>query len=460
MKSAGWLAPQSSLGVCTALGLLTLLSLPLRAHGEGYAARVHETVLPNGLKILVLEDHKAPVATFQVWYRVGSRNEALGRTGLAHILEHMMFKGTERVAPEAYTRIIQVNGGQTNAFTTQDYTMYFASIASDRLNVVMDLEADRMTNVVLDAEHFHPERDVVIEERRLRVDNNPVAALFEELHAIAYVAHPYEWPTIGWMDDIRQVTVDDLKEYYRAHYIPNNAFLVVVGDVDPARFVASAREAFAQTAAGTPPGLVRSIEPVQRGERRVELHREAELPFVALAFHVPNFTSVDGPPLEVLETLLGGGESSRLHRELSYRRRLAHEIGAEYDTLSMDPGLFIVFGQPLPGKSVAELEKGLRREIDALRAAPPSADELARVKKSIEARYVFGQDSLFTQGLWLGQYELLGDWRGIDNYLPAIRAVTAADVQRVATTYFDPTKQTVATLMPTVKAAPPGEPRP
>jgi zinc protease len=423
------------------------------AHGN-YAARVHESVLPNGLKVLVLEDHKAPVAVFQVWYRVGSRNEALGRTGLSHLLEHMMFKGTQRVAPDEYTRIVQINGGQTNAFTTQDYTMYFASIASDRLDVVMDLEADRMTNVILDAERFLPERDVVIEERRLRVDNNPIAAMFEALRSVAYSAHPYQWPTIGWMDDIRKVTVEDLERYYRVHYVPNNAFLVVVGDVDAERFVEAARRAFGPTATGTAPETVRSVEPVQQGERRLELHREAELPFVALAFHVPNIDGVDGPALEVLETLLGGGESARLHHDLVYRRRIAHEVGAEYDTLSVDPGLFIVYGQPFPGKSVVDLEMALRQEIERIRESPPTEAELARVKKSIEARYVFAQDSLFYQALWIGQYEMMGDWRRIDSYLSAIRAVAVADVQRVARTYLDRNRQTVGTLLPT-SARPP-----
>jgi zinc protease len=259
MKQLGRTTPLRCLGP-DPIALFTAL---VAASARATAERVHESVLPNGLKILVLEDHKAPVATFQVWYRVGSRNEALGRTGLSHILEHMMFKGTQRVAPEEYSRIIQVNGGQTNAFTTQDYTMYFASIASDRLDVVMDLEADRMTNTILAADNFNPERDVVIEERRLRIDNNPVSAMFEELRSVAYSAHPYEWPTIGWMEDIRKVTVDDLVQYYRAHYIPSNAF-AVVGDVD-ATCLSNRRGVPSTRPRLVPPRMVRSVEPVQRG---------------------------------------------------------------------------------------------------------------------------------------------------------------------------------------------------
>jgi zinc protease len=192
---------------------------------------------------------------------------------------------------------------------------------------------------------------------------------------------------------------------------------------------------------------------VQQGERRLDLHREAELPFVALAFHVPNLDGVDGPALEVLETLLGGGESARLHHELVYRRRIAHEVGAEYDTLSVDPGLFLIYGQPLPGKSVADLEQALRQEIERIRESPPTDAELARVKKSIEARYVFAQDSLFYQALWIGQYEMMGDWRRIDAYLPAIRSVSGTDVQRVARTYLDRNRQTVGTLLPSASSA-------
>lgn len=460
MKRTGRIAPLPVWRAAPVFAASALLACFLSGRALAqYAPRVHESVLPNGLKVLVLEDHKAPVAVLQVWYRVGSRNELLGRTGLAHILEHMMFKGTQRIGPEEYSIIVQRNGGQVNAFTTQDYTMYFASIASDRLDVVLDLEADRMSNVVIDAEHYNPERDVVIEERRLRVDNNPVSALFEELRAVAYAAHPYGWPTIGWMDDLHKLTVEDVRDYYRAHYIPNNAFIIVVGDVDAARFVESVRRFFEKTPAGTAVETVRSVEPVQRGERRMELQRDAELPFVALAFHVPNIHSVDGAALEVLETLLGGGESARLNKELVYRRRVAHEVGTDYDTLSVDPGLFIVYAQPLPGKPVVQLEQALRAELERLRQAPPSEDELARAKKSIEARYVFAQDSLFYQALWLGQYEMLGDWRGIDRYLPAIRAVTPDDVFRVARTYLDRNNQTVGTLIPTASVAVPSSSR-
>ncbi|MGH7787777.1 MAG: M16 family metallopeptidase, partial [Candidatus Binatia bacterium] len=259
-----------------------LLALGAPAAARSYAERVTERTLPNGLKVILLEDHKAPVTVFQIYYRVGSRNEVLGHTGLSHILEHIMFKGTEKVAPEDYSKIIQRNGGRTNAFTSQDNTTYFATLASDRVGVVIDLEADRMSNLKLTEAIFLPERDVIMEERRLRVDNNPAAALFEQLSATAYSAHTYEFPIIGWMSDIAQTTLEDALRHYRTYYIPNNAFIVAVGDFDSAALIEQISAAFGTIPSGPAPPAVRAMEPVQQGLRRVELKREAQLPFVSL----------------------------------------------------------------------------------------------------------------------------------------------------------------------------------
>ena len=279
-------------------------------------------------------------------------------------------------------------------------------------------------------------------------DNNPAADLFEQLHSSAFTAHPYQFPIIGWMNDIDRSTVDDLVRHYRTYYVPNNAFIVVVGDVDAGQLSGEVARAFGAVPAGDSPPRVRSLEPVQRGERQVELRREAELPYVAIAFHSPNFNTSDGPALEVLESLLAGGESARLYKKLVYEERLARDVGADYDSLWVDPGLFAVYGQPLPGKSVALLEQALLAEIRRLQTTPPSAAELAKVKKGIEAAFVFAQDSLFYQAQLLGEYEISGDWRRIDEYLPAVRAVTADDVVRAAGFYLDADNRTVATLVP------------
>lgn len=413
-----------------------------------YTERVQERVLDNGLKILVLEDNKAPVAVMQVWYRCGSRNEQLGKTGLAHVLEHAMFKGTEKTGPEQYSRIIQRNGGNENAFTSNDATTYFASIASDRLGVVIDLEGDRMQNLKFDEEHFAPELQVVIEERRLRTDNNPVSVLFEQLDAAAYTAHPYEWPIIGWMNDLRQLTREDALGWYRTYYAPNNAVVIVAGNVEPAPTFAAVEQAFGAHPRGAPPPVVRAIEPVQQGERRVVVQREAQLPYVSMAYHVPNLHHPDAYALEVLSGVLAGGKSSRLYRRLVYEQRLVRAASADFDLTSVDPGLFYVYAQPLPGKTAKQVEDALLAEVATVQRTLVGDRELHKVKNGIESGSVFAQDSLFYQAMLLGQYEMTGDWRTIDRYLPGVRAVSAEDVRRVAATYLIPTNRTVAVLDP------------
>jgi zinc protease len=419
------------------------------AHGAvSYADRVKEMVLPNGLKVLLLEDHKAPVAVFQVWYRVGSRNEQLGKTGLSHLLEHLMYKGTKKVGPEEYSKIIQRNGGNDNAFTAEDATTYFATLASDRVSVVIDLEADRMQNLTFDDAQFTPEHQVVMEERRLRTDNNPVAALFELISSTAYEAHPYGWPVIGFMNDLRQATRDDALAYYHTYYTPTNAFVVCTGDFSSSELMEKIRSAFAAVPAAEQPPRVRAVEPEQRGERRAVLRREAQLPFVAIAYHVPNLSDKDGAALEVLSAVLAGGESARMHQHLVYEKRLARDTGASYDLTTIDPSLFILYAQPLPGKTAAQVEKELLGEVESLQRTPVSEHELTKAKNGLQAHFIFAQDSLFYQALLLGQYESSSSWRAIDNYLPQVLAVTAEDLQRVAGRYLQPANRTVGTLDP------------
>lgn len=432
--------------------LLLLAALILGAarpvEAASYADRVKEKVFPNGLKVLVLEDHKAPVATLQVWYRVGARNEVPGHTGLSHLLEHMMFKGTDKVGPEEYSKIVQRNGGNENAFTSQDTTVYFATIASDRLGVVVDLEADRMQNLRLTKEVFEPERAVVAEERRLRTEDNPTAALYEAIAAASFTAHPYGWPVIGWMSDIQNATTEEALAHYKEFYRPSNAFIVVAGDVDANDIFTRVEKTFGQIPSEPPPPPMRSVEPEQKGERRVNLRKEAELPYVAIAYHVPNAPHADSAALEVLASILSDGESSRLYKDLVYTKQIARSAGASYDRESQDPALFTVFGQPLPGKKIGDLEKELLAEIEAVKTKPIAPRELDKVKNSIEADLIFAQDSLFYQAMLIGQYEIMGDWRQLDNLVPAIRAVTAEDVQRVARQYLTAENRTVGVLDP------------
>ncbi len=425
---------------------------PTAALASDYADRVVERMLGNGLKLILLEDHKAPVAVIQTYYRVGSRNDVPGRTGRAHLLEHMMFKGTGATGPEEYSRIIQRNGGRTNAFTSRDRTTYFASIASDRLAVVVDLEADRMANLVISDSEYDSERLVVTEERRLRVDNNPSGDLFEQLYATAFHAHPYRLPIIGWMSDIERSTADDLRQFYELYYVPNNAFIVAVGDFDAVELADRLQAAFGDIPAGRLPPAVRSREPSQKGERRIELRREAQLPLVALAHHVPNLHSGDGAALDVLSQILAGGKASRLYQRLVYEERAALYAGSDYSYSALDPNLFILYSQPLPGRDPAEIERMLLDEVARLETSPPSQLEMQRAVNQIEAHYVFAQDSIFYQAMLLGDYEISGDWRLIDRYMPSIRAVSRADLLRVARFYLVPGNRTVAILIPQAQA--------
>lgn len=431
------------------LGAALLISAAVAEARElSYASRVREHTLPNGLKVLLLEEPKAPVVVFQVWYRVGSRNEELGKTGLSHLLEHLMFKGTETRGPEEYSRIIQRNGGNENAFTDTDNTTYFATLAADRVGVVVELEADRMQNLKFDEAQFAPEHQVVVEERRLRTEDNPSAALFELLAATAFTAHPYQWPIIGWMNDLRQATREDALEYYRIHYAPNNAFVVAVGDFVADRLLSEIEKWFGPVPAKPAPPAVRSQEPPQQGERRVTLRRPAELPMVALAYHAPNLRSGDGFALEVLASILGDGKSSRLYRRLVYQRQLARAVGTHYDLLTIDPGLFYVYAQPMPGKSTKAVERALLAEIEALQQTPVPESELEKAKTNLEASFLLAQDSLFYQALLIGQYEVADRWQRIDEYVPGIREVTPDDIRRVARQYLTPDNRTVATLEP------------
>jgi zinc protease len=435
--------------------VLALLPTPRALAARPYSEQVVERTLDNGFRMLLLEDHKAPVAVVQIWYRVGSRNEISGHTGLSHILEHMMFKGTNSRGPEDYSRTIARNGGNENAFTAEDATTYFATLAADRIDVELDLEADRMRNLKLTDDQFLPERQVVMEERRLRTDDNPIAFLDEALDATTFFAHPYRNPVIGWATDIAGAQVADLASYYDQFYQPSNAFLVAVGDFQSQALGDRIAALFGAIPRGEPPPKMLAIEPEQTGPRRVEIERPAKLPYIALQYHTPNLHQPDSPALEVLSEVLSHGKSARLYRELVFRQRLALDADASYDRTSIDPKTFTIAAQAQPGIAAAKLERALLEQVTAVQSAPPTAEELARAKAQIEAAFVFSQDSMFYRALVLGTYEVAGGWRQIDDYLPAIGAVTAADVQRVAKQYLTERNRTVGVLIPLAGAEPP-----
>ncbi len=414
----------------------------------GLKEQVFETVLPNGLKVILLENHKAPLVTFQVWYRVGSRNEEWGRTGLSHMLEHMMFKGTEKVGPEDFSRIIQENGGNDNAFTSRDYTAYFENLSADRIQIALDLESDRMQNLMFREEDFRTERMVVMEERRLRTEDNPQAYLQEQLEATAFQIQPYHWPTIGWMEDISRFTLEDLKTYYRTYYNPVNAFLVVVGDFKKEEILPRIEKAFGPYHKGAMPNQEKEKDPAQAGERRIFLKKEAQLPYIVMGYHVPNFREPDSYVLEVIATILSGGKSSRLYQSLVREKRLVLSADADHSLLSRDPSLFYLSADLLPGKEVVEVEKALDQEVERLQREPMGERELEKAKNQLEAAFVYGQDSLFYQAMLLAQHEIALNWRALDDYIPSIRKVSTEDIQRVAKRYLTPDNRTIGILIP------------
>lgn len=438
-------------GIRMALVLMLICAFPSFSEGQdktGLEGRVYETILSNGLKVILLENHKAPVATFQVWYRVGSRNEAWGKTGISHVLEHMMFTGTKGVRGETFTRVIEETGGNNNAFTSADYTAYFENMTANEISVAIDLEADRMQGLLLRQDRFETEQMVVMEERRLRTEDDPQAYLYEQLRATAFQTQPYHWPVIGWMKDLKRLTLDDLRAHYRTYYSPANAVVILAGDVRKEEMLPRIEKAFGSIAAGCRADQEKSQEEAQTGERRIVVKRQAQLPFVLMGYHVPNLRSPDGYVLEVIAAILAQGKSSRLHERL-VRKGLALTADADNDLLSRDPGLFLVSAQPSPGMDTVEVERAIDDEIQRLHREPISGEELEKAKNQLEAAFILGQDSLFYQAMVLAQHEIASDWRAVDSYVPSIRSVTQEDIVRVTKQYLITDNRTAAVLIPT-----------
>ena len=423
------------------------------------AAEPSEYFLSNGMKVLLVEVPKAPVATVQVWYKVGSRNEVMGRAGLSHMLEHMMFKGTARYPKGSFSRIVRKNGGIDNAFTGQDFTAYFENLAADRVGLALELEADRMQGLILDHSEFQTERDVVKEERRLRSEDDPQGALVEALFAHAFLSHPYHWPVIGWFADLDAMSLEDLQRHYDTFYSPNNATLVVVGDIKAESLLPTIKRLFEPIPRGPSPKQTLSSEPEQRGERRFLLKREAQVPFVMMGFRVPNYSNEDSYALDILESILSSGKSSRLYQSLVYDQKNSLAVGAEYSVLQTDPGLFYFYSLVNPSAKVEGVEEAIQREIVRLQNETPSEQELQRAKNQVEAARVFEQDSNFRHAMLMGQAESVGaGWRRIDQFVERIRAVTAKDIQRVAKQYLTSDNRTVGILIPL--PSPPPDPAP
>ncbi|MBC8209642.1 MAG: insulinase family protein [Gammaproteobacteria bacterium] len=427
--------------------IILLMALPLQA-------KTVETVLDNGMKIIVREDHRAPVVASQVWYRIGSNYEYDGITGVSHVLEHMMFKGTKSLKPGEFSEIIAANGGTDNAFTFHDFTGYHQKIASDRLEICLKLEADRMRNVIFLQQEFDKEVAVVREERRMRVDNKPRSQLFEQFYATAFLSSPKRIPVIGWMGDLENMEMQDAADWYKLWYAPNNATLVVVGDVQSDEVIRLAKKYFSELKPSIikPPKLRPEIP--QMGERRINLVGQTASPYLIMGYKTPVLTAdkesiKDVYALDVLGAILDGGNSARIARNMLRGDEIAVEAGTSYDPFDRLAGLFLFAGTPNKGVSPEQLEKAFIKEIKELQTSPVSVQELARVKAQVIASKVFERDSMFYTGMQIGMLDSAGhDWRLMDHYVDDIRNITAADIQRVAKQYFDPDQLTVATLWP------------
>lgn len=408
--------------------------------------------MKNGMRALLLPDNSAPMVVMKVWYAVGSRDEQPGLTGIAHYLEHMMFRGTKKYGPRRFSEIIKKNGGSHNAFTGFDYTAYYERIASDRLELIIELEADRMVNMVLEKAAFDAEKNVVHEERRTRYDR-PTGKFWEQLRAVAYTNHPYRNPIIGWPEDIDAITIKDMEAFYKRYYSPENAVAVLVGDFKVDEAIALLEKHFGRIPKSpTFRKRPRLAEFPQKSERRVYVRADAQLPYVALGYHAPNWKSEDAPALVMLEAILGGGETSRIYQRLVRKDTLALGAGADYTYISVDPMIFYLYARVAPGKKTADAEKALLEEVEKLIEKGVGEEEFRRALRNIEAKTVFAMDSHYYRARLLGSAAISGDWRLLEGYLPALRKVTPAGVVRVARKYLSHKNKTTAELIPTRKS--------
>ena len=416
-------------------------------------ASLYETTLKNGLRVIVKEDRRAPTAVHMVWYRAGAMDEKDGTSGVAHVLEHMMFKGTKTLKSGEFNQRVAAAGGRDNAFTSLDYTAYFQIVPKDALPEMMRLEADRMTNLQLKPEEFASEIQVVMEERRLRTDDNPQSRVYEALNAAAFTAHPYRRPIIGWMDDLQNMRWEDARDWYRSWYAPNNAYVVVVGDVDHKEVFRLAGQTYGKHPAKPLPVRKPQNEPLQDGIRRVTVKAPAQLPYLLMAWKAPKLVDLDKDrdpyALEVLSALLDGNDAARFPKRLVRGEKIAQSAGAGYDATLRGETKFILAGQPAAGKSVTELEAALRAELKRIQDEGVTEEELKRVKTQTIAAQVYKRDSLMAQAMEIGQAEASGiHWRDIDRLLDKLRGVTAEEVQAVAKKYFGDDNLTVAVLDP------------
>lgn len=414
----------------------------------------HEYKLSNGLKLIVRVDHRAPTVAHMVWYRAGSMDEMNGRTGVAHVLEHMMFKGTDKVKSGEFSRLVAAVGGRENAFTSRDYTAYFQQIEKSKLNDVMKLEADRMSNLNFDDAEFAKEIQVVMEERRLRTEDNPSSLLNESLMATAFMSSPYRHPIVGWMNDLENMKAADARNWYRSWYAPNNATVVITGDVDPKKVLQLVEKYYGVIDAHELPVRKPQLEPTQKGVKRVEVKAPADSAQLVMAWKAPRLHpgAIDNEEpyaLELLAAVLGGYDNARLQRILVKQERLLNDVGVSYDQISRGPALFLIGGSVAKGKTIAQAEAGIRKMIREIAQKGILESELKRIKVRLLSNQIYKRDSIFGQAMEIGSMEMAGfSWRDIDLILEKMQTITPSQVQAAAKKYLVDEGLTIAVLDP------------
>jgi predicted Zn-dependent peptidase len=445
MRAAGAALPVLVLAPGLSL-LLGTAAAPARGLVDDPALRARTTKLGNGLTVLTLEDRSTPVVSFQMWVRVGSGDEAR-YTGLAHLFEHMMFRGTKHLEPEAYSRILEARGGRVNAYTSRDVTVYHADVTAEHLPLVIELEAERLRHLDISEPSLASEREVVLEERRLRTEDSPQGLVFEALLALAFQAHPYRVPTIGWRSDVESVGVQECLDFFRTYYAPDNIVISIAGDFDAGETLALIGRHFGSI---EPAGRIPrnpTVEPEQRGERRETVLYDVRGPVVAAAWHAPAAGHADAEPLDVASEILSSGRTSRLYRRLVYEAQQALSASGGYWELQR-AGLFFAFAAVRPGADVARSEALLLGEIERLRQEAPSAAEVEKAKRGLEVSLVDGLATNHALASRIASDTVtLGRIRSLEERLAAIRAVTPEDVRRVARLYLPPETRSVVRLV-------------
>ena len=436
------------------ISFLFLLFTQLSWAADKNPADTHEFLLNNGLKLIVREDHRAPTVAHMVWYRAGSMDETNGRTGVAHVLEHMMFKGTDKVKAGEFSRLVAAVGGRENAFTSRDYTAYFQQVEKSKLEEVIKLEADRMSNLNFDDAEFLKEIQVVMEERRLRTEDNPSSLLNESLMATAFMSSPYRHPVVGWMNDLQNMTASDARDWYRSWYKPNNATVVITGDVNAQQVLASVEKYYGAVPAKELPVRKPQIEPPQRGVKQVQVKAPADSAQLTMAWKAPRLEpgkldESDPYALELLTAVLDGYDNARLNRSLVKQEKVVNDVGVGYDMISRGPALFVISTTLAKGKTVEQVQGSIRKALDEIKQKGILESELKRIKVRILSEQIYKRDSIFGQAMEIGGTEMAGfSWRDIDSMLERMQSITPEQVQAVAKKYLVDDHLTIAVLNP------------